>query len=141
MSTFGECSGHSFGRLEVQECSGGALPSAHLSIPIEKPSHPAWERGFVQFNGEGGIRTPDDPKAILDFESSAFNRSATSPGGEISIGRKWTKSSPQNHQPSTYPKISGATMVASDSTMKLGVSTAIFSQVIFSLGTAPEYEP
>lgn len=30
-------------------------------------------------NGEGGIRTPVrcDPK--LDFESSAFNRSATSP--------------------------------------------------------------
>jgi hypothetical protein len=30
-------------------------------------------------NGAGGIRTPDDPEAILDFESSAFNRSATAP--------------------------------------------------------------
>ena len=33
----------------------------------------------AQTNGEGGIRTPDDPKAIPDFESGAFNRSATSP--------------------------------------------------------------
>jgi hypothetical protein len=98
-------------------------------------------RGCFTCNGEGGIRTPDDPKAILDFESSAFNRSATSPGGEGSIGRKMGKSSPQIHHPSTYPKISGATIVASDSTTKLGVSTAIFSQVIFSFGTAPEYDP
>lgn len=45
------------------------------------------------------------------------------------------------YNPSTYPKISGATIVASDSMTKLGVSTASFSQVIFSLGTAPEYEP
>ena len=34
----------------------------------------------AETNGEGGIRTPDDPKAIPDFESGAFNRSATSPG-------------------------------------------------------------
>ena len=32
-------------------------------------------------------------------------------------------------------------MVASDSTMNLGVSLSNFPQVIFSLGTAPEYEP
>ena len=31
-------------------------------------------------NGEGGIRTPDEPKPIIDFESTAFNHSATSPG-------------------------------------------------------------
>ena len=32
-------------------------------------------------------------------------------------------------------------MVASDSTMNLGVSMPSLPQVIFSLGTAPEYEP
>lgn len=31
-------------------------------------------------NGAGGIRTPVDPKAEPDFESGAFNRSATAPG-------------------------------------------------------------
>ena len=33
--------------------------------------------------------------------------------------------------------MSGATIVASDSMTKLGVSTASLPQVIFSLGTAP----
>ncbi len=37
--------------------------------------------------------------------------------------------------------INGATMVASDSMVNLGVSILSFSQVIFSLGTAPEQEP
>ena len=37
--------------------------------------------------------------------------------------------------------MSGATIVASDSTMKRGVSTSSLPQVIFSFGTAPEYEP
>ena len=39
--------------------------------------------------------------------------------------------------PSTYAKISGATMVASLSTMNFGVSIANLPQVIFSLGVAP----
>ena len=42
------------------------------------------------------------------------------------------------YQPSTYAKISGATMDASDSIMNFGVSTSSLPQVIFSLGTAPE---
>lgn len=42
---------------------------------------------------------------------------------------------------SSHAKIKGATMVASLSTINLGVSMASFPQVIFSLGTAPEYEP
>ena len=37
--------------------------------------------------------------------------------------------------------ISGATMDASDSMMYFGVSTPSLPQVIFSLGTAPEYDP
>ena len=34
-------------------------------------------------SGQGGIRTHDDPKAILVFETSAFNRSATCPRAGI----------------------------------------------------------
>ena len=39
---------------------------------------------------------------------------------------------------SNQAKISGTTMVASDSTMNLGVWMSSLPQVIFSLGTAPE---
>src|SRR4029453_14036621 len=45
------------------------------------------------------------------------------------------------HQPRTLAKISGATIVASDSMMNFGVSIFSLPQVIFSLGTAPEYDP
>jgi len=45
------------------------------------------------------------------------------------------------HQPKTLAKTSGATIVASDSITNRGVSTFSFPHVIFSLGTAPEYEP
>lgn len=38
-------------------------------------------------------------------------------------------------------KIKGTTMVASDSMMNLGVFMPSLPQVIFSLGTAPEYDP
>ncbi len=37
-----------------------------------------------------------------------------------------------------HAKISGATIVASDSTMNLGVLISNLPQVIFSFGTAPE---
>ena len=40
-----------------------------------------------------------------------------------------------------YVNINGAQMVASDSTIYFGVSTSSFPQVIFSFGTAPEYDP
>ena len=36
---------------------------------------------------------------------------------------------------------SGATIVASDSMTNIGVFSVSLSQVIFSLGVAPEYEP
>jgi len=45
------------------------------------------------------------------------------------------------HQPRILAKTRGATIVASDSIMNRGVSTLNFPHVIFSLGTAPEYEP
>src|SRR5580698_9100933 len=37
----------------------------------------------VASSGEGGIRTPGTRKGTLDFESSAFDHSATSPGTAI----------------------------------------------------------
>ena len=43
--------------------------------------------------------------------------------------------------PSTQAKTSGATIVASLSMMNLGVSMPSLPHVIFSFGTAPEYEP
>jgi hypothetical protein len=45
------------------------------------------------------------------------------------------------YQPRIFAKTSGATMVASDSMMYFGQSAESLPQVIFSLGTAPEYEP
>ena len=42
------------------------------------------------------------------------------------------------YQPKTCAKISGATIVASDSMMYFGVFTPSLPQVIFSFGTAPE---
>ncbi len=42
------------------------------------------------------------------------------------------------YQPRIHAKISGATMVASLSTMNFGVWMSNLPQVIFSLGTAPE---
>lgn len=46
-----------------------------------------------------------------------------------------------DYQPKTLAKINGATIVASDSTMNFGVLIFSLPQVIFSLGTAPEYDP
>src|SRR5690606_15754201 len=57
-----------------------------------------------------------------------------SPGGENQFPSR-------PYQPRTYAKISGATIVASDSMMNFGVSMLSLPHVIFSLGTAPEYEP
>jgi len=45
------------------------------------------------------------------------------------------------HQPKTYANTSGATIEASLSMMCFGVSMPSLPQVIFSFGTAPEYEP
>ena len=45
------------------------------------------------------------------------------------------------HQPRTFAKSNGATIVASDSITNRGVSTLSFPHVIFSFGTAPEYDP
>jgi len=46
-----------------------------------------------------------------------------------------------NYQPKIYANINGATIEASDSTMYFGVDASSLPHVIFSLGTAPEYDP
>src|SRR4029079_13381748 len=46
-----------------------------------------------------------------------------------------------DHQPKIFANTNGATIVASDSITNRGVSTFSFPHVIFSFGTAPEYEP
>ena len=46
-----------------------------------------------------------------------------------------------NYAPNIQEKINGATIVASLSTINLRVSASNLPQVIFSLDTAPEYEP
>jgi hypothetical protein len=45
------------------------------------------------------------------------------------------------YSPKTYANISGAITVASELIMNLGVSSSSLHHVIFSFGTAPEYEP
>ena len=45
-----------------------------------------WPTTFT--NGEGGIRTPDGCDTITDFESAAFNRSATSPIAHITLSHQ-----------------------------------------------------
>jgi hypothetical protein len=45
------------------------------------------------------------------------------------------------YQPRILANISGAQIVASDSMTNFGVSAASLPHVIFSFGTAPEYEP
>ena len=55
--------------------------------------------------------------------------------------KKMQASRGSGYQPKTLANTNGATMVASDSIMNFGVSTLSLPHVIFSLGTAPEYEP
>ena len=69
---------------------------------------------------------------------------STVPGKERVRDYPVTRSLPRTvlnlsfQHPRTYAKISGATIVASDSMMYFGVSAPSLPQVIFSLGTAPE---
>src|SRR5579884_429373 len=59
----------------------------------------------------------------------------------LNHGQAGCRVTTRRHQPRTLANINRATMVASDSMINRGVSTLSFPQVIFSLGTAPEYEP
>ena len=55
--------------------------------------------------------------------------------------REGMRRSHEDYWPRIYANISGATIVAWLSTMYEGVVTESLPQVIFSFGTAPEYEP
>lgn len=55
--------------------------------------------------------------------------------------KKETRNRVRGYQPRILANTSGATIVASDSIMNFGVSTLSLPHVIFSLGTAPEYDP
>lgn len=58
-----------------------ALATSLPAIAIGKEKAPEKIQGLLVSGGEGGIRTHDTPKRIPDFESGAFDHSATSPGG------------------------------------------------------------
>ncbi len=50
------------------------------SSPIKNPSQ---SKGWMSFNGEGGIRTLDRVAPIQHFQCCAFDHSATSPVAEV----------------------------------------------------------
>ena len=72
-----------FGQMLVDLVRAGNLGDA--------PKRAKWRliRDAVSYtfevNGAGGIRTPVDPEAEPDFESGAFNRSATAPVEKLSV--------------------------------------------------------
>ncbi len=72
-----------------------------------------------------------------DLERQPAPRDGTRRGGGEAPPEGRERLAPR-HQPRTLAKISGATMVASDSMMNFGVSMPSLPQVIFSFGTAPE---
>src|ERR671918_419209 len=89
------------------------------------------------------LRAPQHVKrgTAAEGKHSTRLRTATARQAPNAQCTRQNQSSWQNYQPRTLAKMSGATMVASDSIMYFGVSTLSLPQVIFSLGTAPEYDP
>ncbi len=78
----------------------------------------------------------------LVFETSASTNSAIEAYLKFEIDLKRTGCEITIfYHPSNHPNISGATMLASLSTINLGVSMPSFPHVIFSFGTAPLYDP
>ena len=65
----------------IWELSGNSAPYGQQKTPTTSREGRSSKR-----SGEGGIRTPDDPKAIPDFESGAFILSATSPSAPLLAG-------------------------------------------------------
>jgi hypothetical protein len=103
--------------------------------------------GLVIVNNELRIKIDLNNLKMLFTKIPAINFFAESDGGnflktgfQLHIIRWSNKEHPEClcYHFNNHAKISGATMVASLSTINLGVSIASFPQVIFSLGTAPE---
>ena len=84
---------------------------------------------------------PEVPPAAKAKAGQAEVRHGESVLGRIRSQWPLVRVEDADYQPRTFAKISGTTMVASDSIMYFGVLTFSFPHVIFSLGTAPEYDP
>lgn len=99
---------------------------------LTRQGYDAIESGFLGVFGRlcVGVRAPFDAGALTGRVVALFL-----------IFPRFMPNRVGNHQPSTYAKMSGATMLASLSTMYRGVSGPSLPQVIFSLGSAPEYDP
>ena len=95
------------------------------------------ESGLLGERGEGRGERATPPYPDLGWMGGAL-----SPHSLSLHSPKWVGPSvPQSlspHSPSTYEKINGATIVASELIMNFGVSTPSLYHVIFSFGTAPE---
>lgn len=97
------------------------------------------------------MRTQEDLHELVvaishaEFNASTINTVVASDIDAISeqsgFGRIRDKAAATCHCPSTMANMSGATIDASDSILKLGFSGASLPHVIFSLGNAPEYPP
>ena len=96
-------------------------------------THAAFDASGETPEAAGGTPAlPGNKRAWFDIGSRCF--SSTRDGSLIPP----RSAAADRYCPSNHAKINGATMVASDSMMNLGVSTASLPQVIFSLGMAPE---
>ena len=98
-------------------------------------------RGRQSTAGAGASAPAPTPRRTARAQESGH-------GGRARAGR-WGRAArpggrrqaPRSDVSITYWKTSGATIVASDSTTNRGVSGPSLPQVIFSFGTAPEYDP
>ena len=118
--------------------------------------------GGVRHQGESTLRRWADAGQVRTFINEAENEKYNRKRGFtefISVRRPWRKRGLaralivrslqlQKEQGMTESalgadseNISGATIEASELIMNLGASRSSFHQVIFSFGTAPEYEP
>lgn len=127
----------------------------HVAIAVQSTS----ETALVNFTGlPAGVKvtyaaSDTSPSGLLTFTATASSPVGTtmpivtvnSAGQTASIPFTLIVSAAMTaaatHQPSTYANTSGATIDASDSMMYFGVFSPSLPHVIFSLGTAPEYDP
>jgi hypothetical protein len=91
--------------------------------------------GLGSDSGRGSSSSHTSPATMPSrAESPATSSICFMLGGGARLGSSVT----YGHQSRMYEKISGATIVASDSIMKRGVVPSSLPHVIFSFGTAPE---
>jgi len=71
----------------------------------------------------------------------ALSQRLTDPTDKATVAEASNMDGQRSYHSNTFANTRGATMLASDSITKDGVSGLSLPQVIFSFGTAPEYEP